>query len=58
MPKITEEHINEAIRMSRKSPVNKKFGAVMIYNGKIVSKGYNYYNKAISDNTKCCLLRV
>ena len=56
MYKITEEQINEALEMSKKSPLIKKFGALLIYNGKVVSKGYNYYNSAFTDNVRHCLL--
>lgn len=56
MSKITNEHINVAIYESLKSPVHKKFGALLIYRGKIISKGYNYHNNSISNNVRHCLL--
>ena len=56
MVKITDNQINEALEMSKKSPLTKKFGALLIYNGKIISKGYNYYNNAFTDNVRQCLL--
>jgi deoxycytidylate deaminase len=56
MSKISEEHIYKALCESLKSPVNKKFGAVLIYRGKIISSGYNYHNNSITNNIKQCLL--
>lgn len=32
-----------AIREAMKSPMAKKYGAVLVHNGKIVSRGHNYY---------------
>jgi deoxycytidylate deaminase len=57
MPKITENHIEAALHMSKKSPVQKKFGALLIYRGKIISAGYNYYNNGITNNATQCILR-
>ena len=56
MPKITQEHINEALNLSKKSPVQKKFGALLIYKGRIISRGYNYYRNSLTDNVSQCLL--
>ena len=56
MPKITQNHINKALDISKKSPVNKKFGALLIYNGRIISKGYNYHRNWLTDNVSQCLL--
>ncbi|QKF93577.1 CMP deaminase domain-containing protein [Fadolivirus algeromassiliense] len=42
---------NEAL----KSPMSKKYGAVLIYNNKIISRGHNYY-KYIGPLKENCLL--
>jgi hypothetical protein len=58
MPKITEEQIDKALQISKKSPVHKKFGCLMIYKGKIISEGFNYYYKGITDDVRYCLLQI
>lgn len=61
MVKITEEHIDIALQLSKKSPIQKKFGALLIYNRKIISTGFNYHNgtgKGISDDVRYCLLQT
>ena len=56
MTKITQEHISKALTVSKKSPMNKKFGALLIHKGKVVSIGYNYYDNVYKgDNTQCLL---
>ncbi len=55
MPKITEDHIMKALYLSKKSPVHKKFGCLLIYKGKVISKGFNHYNKGIADDIRYCL---
>ena len=40
------------------SPVQKKFGALLVYRGRIISTGYNYYSDGLPSNIKQCLLRV
>lgn len=58
MPKITEEQIENALRISKKSPVHKKFGCLLIFKNKIISEGYNYYNNGITDDVRYCLLQT
>lgn len=61
MVKITEEHIDIALKLIEKSPIKKKFGALLIYNRKIISTGFNYHNgtgKGISDDVRYCLLQT
>ena len=58
MGKITEEQIETALDISRKSPVQKKFGALLVYRGRIISTGYNHYSDGLPSNIKQCLLRV
>jgi len=59
MVKITEEHINIALQLSKKSCIQKKFGALLIYKGKIISSGYNHHNGVgYSDDVRYCLLQT
>lgn len=58
MPKITENQISDALNASRKSPMHKKFGAILINNGKIISVGYNYYKGSCTNNITQCLLCI
>jgi deoxycytidylate deaminase len=44
MVKITNEQIDIALQLSRKSCIQKKFGALLIYQGKIISSGFNHHN--------------
>lgn len=41
----------EAKKQALKSPMNNKYGAVLVYNNKIISRGYNYYT-SIKNNEK------
>lgn len=45
----------EAVKEALKSPMSKKYGAVLIHKGKIISRGYNY-DTCPSSTNKCCLL--
>jgi|SaaInlStandDraft_4_1057021.scaffolds.fasta_scaffold01355_5 deoxycytidylate deaminase len=58
MPKFTKDQLEIALRASLKSPVQKKFGAVLIYKKKIISVGYNYYCGGLPANPTQCLLRA
>jgi deoxycytidylate deaminase len=44
----------EAKKQALKSPMKNQYGAVLVYKGKIVSSGYNYYT-CIKSNDKCPL---
>ena len=46
----------EALSEAEKSPLSRKYGAVLIHNNKIISRGFNYYKSNITSNIKCCLL--
>jgi deoxycytidylate deaminase len=46
----------EALSEAKKSPLSRQYGAVLIYNNKIISRGFNYYKSNITSNLKCCLL--
>lgn len=48
----TQTVATTAINEAMKSPMAKKYGAVLVHNGKIVSKGYNHYklNKMGADS--------
>ena len=56
MSKPSQDHINSALQASKKSTMHKKFGAVLIYNGKIISIGYNKPIGNITDSVNQCLL--
>jgi deoxycytidylate deaminase len=45
---------SEAEKEALKSPMSKKYGAVLVYNNKIISRGFNYY-KHIGNNRQCPL---
>lgn len=45
----------EAINEALKSPLSKKYGAVLVYKGKIISRGYNYDTHICSSNRQCLL---
>lgn len=38
-----QQYINAAILEARKSNMDQKHGCVIVYKGKIISKGYNHY---------------
>jgi deoxycytidylate deaminase len=46
----------EALAEAKKSPLDSQYGALLIHNNKIISRGFNYYKSNISSNLKCCLL--
>jgi deoxycytidylate deaminase len=48
--------IEEAARQAIKSPVDKKVGSVLVYRGKIISRGYNYHRGGISSKNRDCIL--
>lgn len=50
-----QHFIDIAIEQAEKSPMNNKYGAVLIHRNKIVSMGYNY-DIHITTGNKCCLL--
>jgi deoxycytidylate deaminase len=55
--KITQNHIDVALHASAKSPMYKKFGAILMSpNGEIISVGYNRPINGITDDVKQCLL--
>jgi len=43
---MKEEFIDECKRLSRLSNLMHKHGAVVLMNGEIVGRGYNYYDKS------------
>jgi len=45
---MKEEFIDECKRLSRLSNLSHKHGAVVIMNGEIVGRGYNYFEKTHS----------
>jgi deoxycytidylate deaminase len=49
--------IDEAIKQAKKSPMEVKFGAILIYKNKIISAGFNTYKSNISNKLNQCLLR-
>ena len=42
---MKEEFIDECKRLSRLSNLSHKHGAVVIMNGEIVGRGYNYFEE-------------
>lgn len=50
-----QHYIELAYQQALKSPLDKRYGAVLIHRKKIVSVGHNYYSK-ISTSTKQCKL--
>ena len=54
---MEQEYINHAIFQASKSPMETKFGAVLIYRNKIISSGFNSYKTRLSSNIHQCLLR-
>lgn len=52
------EYLKLAAVEAKKSPMIKKHGAVLIYRGKIISKGYNNYSSTNGIHTQYCLLHT
>ncbi len=48
--------IQEAYLEALKSPMATNYGAVLVYQNKIISKGHNHYKSNITNSLKCCLL--
>ncbi len=48
-------YVNLAYQEALKSPLKKKYGAVLIYRNKVVGKGYNY--SLCNLTSKKCILR-
>ena len=46
----------QALTEARKSPMSRQYGAILIHNNKVISRGFNYYKSNITSNLKCCLL--
>lgn len=49
-----DHFVFNAKREALKSPMSKQYGAILVYNNKIISRGYNYY-KHIGNNRECPL---
>ncbi len=57
MPNNSINHFaEEALSEAKKSPLDRKYGALLIHNNKIISRGFNYYKSNMTSNVKCCLL--
>lgn len=46
IPNTLRVFFNEAIEIAKKSPVKHRHGCVIIYENKIIGKGYNTYRKS------------
>ncbi|AYV81592.1 MAG: hypothetical protein Harvfovirus43_14 [Harvfovirus sp.] len=53
---MTDYFIESAIAQALKSPMDKKYGAVLIHRGKIISSGFNKYRRGMSSKVKDCIL--
>jgi len=52
-----ESLIELAYLEALKSPMTSRYGAILVYNSKVISSGYNDDRKLkISNNKLCCLL--
>lgn len=50
------QHVLAAREEARKSPLSTKYGAVLIFQGNIISKGHNFDDKpGLSSNPYCFL---
>ena len=49
---MTERYFNIAIDQAKKSSMNMKHGAVLVINGRIVSKGFNHHRNAVKGKLK------
>lgn len=47
---LFEQFIEIAKKEALKSPLKHKYGAVLIYKNKVISKGYNFFKKSLSSN--------
>lgn len=54
---MSYQFIQEALLEAKKSPMTAKYGAVLVYRNRIISKGYNTYKPPISNSSRYCLLR-
>lgn len=49
----------EAQKEALKSPMSNKYGAILVHDNKIISRGFNFYNnnyyKHIGNNKECPL---
>ena len=52
-----EYFILKALDQANKSPMEVKFGAVLVYRNKIISSSYNTYKYNNKENINQCLLR-
>lgn len=53
---MSSHFIQVALSEAKKSPMNAKYGAVLVYRNRIISKAYNTYKLPICTN-RCCFLR-
>jgi hypothetical protein len=49
--------VSIAVEEARKSHMSQKYGAVLIYRNKIISKGHNYDTHISTLNRSCLLCR-
>jgi len=59
MPLNLNLFVREATKEALKSPVEKKYGAVLVYRNRIVSRGHNYHRMCRSGGggkLKGCIL--
>lgn len=50
-----QRFVERAVQCAKKSPMEVKYGAVLIYNGKVVSEGFNCYSNKFTLNKYCVL---
>ena len=53
---MNHHFVEEAIQQALKSPMKDKYGAVLVYRNKIISKGFNTYSPHTLGATKQCVL--
>lgn len=52
---MLQKFIDYAKEQALKSPMNNKYGAVLIYRNKIIASGFNYYTHNKFLNNQCLL---
>ena len=52
---MSQQFIQEALLEAKKSPMNSKYGAILVYRNKNISKACNTYKSPICTNRNCFL---
>ena len=54
---MSQKFIEKAILQADRSPMKKRYGALLVYSRRIISMGYNNYRRGISSSALYSVLR-